>query len=150
MYTKGEDGKQYPKPVVRDGQRNPLLQMAVEKIEKELWVNEETGEIILGQGALQPYQLNQKVGTPPPSENDDSADKMEEKMDKILNMLETKNVYGEPNNSTNTNGEIKAVDVDVKKQLKIDGVNSNKLESEEYENKSENKLDKLRKLRGGN
>ena len=150
MYSKGKDGKQYPKPIVRDEQRNPLLQMAVEKIEKELWVNEETGEIILGQGALQPYQLNQKVGTPPPSENDDSADKMEEKMDKILNMLETKNVYGEPNNSTNANGEIKAVDVDVKKQLKIDGVNSNKLESEEYENKSENKLDKLRKLRGGN
>ena len=89
MYTKGEDGKQYPKPVVRDGQRNPLLQMAVEKIEKELWVNEETGEIVLGQGALQPYQLNQKVGTPPPKEVDEGAEKMEEKVDKILNMLET-------------------------------------------------------------
>ena len=148
MYSKGEDGKQYPKPIVRSGQKNPLLQMAIEKIEKELWVNEETGEIVLGHGSLQPHQLNQKVGTPPP--NDDSANKMDEKMDKILNMLETKNVYGEPNNSINANGEIKAVDVDVKKQLKIDGVNSNKLESEEYENKSENKLDKLRKLRGGN
>ena len=150
MYTKGEDGKQYPKPVVRDGQRNPLLQMAVEKIEKELWVNEETGEIVLGQGALQPYQLNQKVGTPPPSENDDSADDVGKKVDKILNMLETKNIYGEPNASTNTNGEIRAVDVDVKKQLKIDNVKSSKLESEEYANNSENKLDKLRKLRGGN
>ena len=150
MYSKGEDGKQYPKPVVRDGQRNPLLQMAVEKIEKELWVNEETGEIVLGQGALQPYQLNQKVGTPPPKEVDEGAEKMEEKVDKILNMLETKNIYGEPNASTNTNGEIRAVDVDVKKQLKIDNVKSSKLESEEYANNSENKLDKLRKLRGGN
>ena len=84
MYSKGEDGKQYPKPIVRDEQRNPLLQMAVEKIEKELWVNEETGEIILGQGALQPYQLNQKVGTPPPSENDDSADKWKKRWIRYL------------------------------------------------------------------
>ena len=149
MYQRGPDGKQYPKPATPNTkQKNPLIEMAIEKIEKELWVNEETGEIVLGHGSLQPHQLNQKVGTPPP--NDDSANKMDEKMDKILNMLETKNVYGEPNNSINANGEIKAVDVDVKKQLKIDGVNSNKLESEEYENKSENKLDKLRKLRGGN
>ncbi len=148
MYSKGEDGKQYPKPVVRDEQKNPLLQMAIEKIEKELWVNEETGEIVLGQGQIPPYQLNQKVGTPP-KESDDSADKIEEKMDKILNMLETKNIYGESNNSTNINGGLKAVDVDVKKQLKIDNVNTNKLESEEYTNNSENKLDKLRKLRSG-
>ena len=54
MYSKGEDGKQYPKPVVRDEQKNPLLQMAIEKIEKELWVNEETGEIVLGQGQIPP------------------------------------------------------------------------------------------------
>ena len=148
MYSKGEDGKQYPKPIVRGGQKNPLLQMAIEKIEKELWVNEETGEIVLGQGQIPPYQLNQKVGTPP-KESDDSVDKMEEKMDKILNMLETKNIYGESNNSTNINGGLKAVDVDVKKQLKIDNVNTNKLESEEYTNNSENKLDKLRKLRSG-
>ena len=150
MYSKGKDGKQYPKPIVRDEQRNPLLQMAVEKLEKELWVNEETGEIILGQGALQPYQLTQKVGTPPPEKNDDSANRIDEKMDKILDMLETKNIYGESNNSTHDNGEIKAVDIDVKKQLKIDNVKSSKLESEEYANNSENKLDKLRKLRGGN
>ena len=64
-------------------------------------------------------------------------------------MLETKNIYGESNNSTNINGGLKAVDVDVKKQLKIDNVNTNKLESEEYTNNSENKLDKLRKLRSG-
>ena len=74
MYSKGEDGKQYPKPVVRDEQKNPLLQMAIEKIEKELWVNEETGEIVLGQGQIPPYQLNQKVGTPP-KESDDSDNK---------------------------------------------------------------------------
>tara|TARA_B100000131_G_scaffold4382_1_gene4515 strand:- start:19996 stop:20445 length:450 start_codon:yes stop_codon:yes gene_type:complete len=149
MYQKTSNGKQEPRPIVRDKQTNPLLQMAVEKLEKELWVNEETGEIILGQGALQPYQLNQKVGTPP-EETDDSANKIDKKMDEILGLLKTKNIYGESNSSENSNGELKAVDVDVKKQLKIGDVNSNKLESEEYENKSENKLDKLRKLRSGN
>ena len=149
MYSKGKDGKQYPKPIVRDEQRNPLLQMAIEKIEKELWVNEETGEIVLGQGALQPYQLNQKVGTPPPSENDDSADKMEEKMDKILNMLETKNIYGEPNASTNTNGEIRAVDVDVKKQINITEADVSDLKSDEQiKGKVKTQKDKLKKLRG--
>jgi len=147
MYVKGEDGKQYPAPTAKNTeQKHPLVQMAIEKIEKELWINEETGEIVLGQGSLQPHQLNQKVGTPPP---DDSA-KMGEKMDEILGLLKTKNVYGESNGVVNSNGEIKAVDIDVKKQLKIDNVNSNKLESEEYTNDSENKLDKLRKLRNGN
>ena len=59
MYQRGPDGKQYPKPATPNTkQKNPLIEMAIEKIEKELWVNEETGEIVLGHGSLQPHQLN--------------------------------------------------------------------------------------------
>jgi hypothetical protein len=149
MYIRGEDGKQYPKPTAQNTkQKHPLIQMAIEKIEKELWVNEETGEIVLGQGQLQPHQLNQKVGTIPPDTNNE---KIDEKMDKILDLLKTKNVYGEPENSITAEIDLKAVDIDVKKQIAIDKVSTDKLESEEYKNtQSSNKLSKLRELRRGN
>jgi len=147
MYQLGKDGKQEPKSLVRDDYEHPLVKMAIEKIEKELWVNEETGEIVLGQGSLQPHQLNQKVGTPP---IDDSASKMDGKMDEILDLLKTKNIYDESNNSIESNGELEVVDVDVKKQIAINKVSTDALESEEFDNTIDNKLDKLRKLRNGN
>jgi hypothetical protein len=147
MYQLGKDGKQEPKSIVRDEYEHPLLKMAIEKIEKELWVNDETGEIVLGQGPLQPHQLNRVVGSPP---IDDSANKADQKMDEILELLKTKNIYDEPINSIESNGELKVVDIDVKKQIAINKVSTEALESEEFDNTVDNKLDKLRKLRNGN
>ena len=55
------------------------------------------------------------------------------------------NIYGEKENIT-----LGVVDVPIEKQIAIDKASTRGLKSEEYKNTSENKLDKLRKLRRGN
>ena len=68
-----------------------------------------------------------------------------DRFDEIIDLLKSGNIYGEKENIT-----LGAVDVPIEKQIAIDKVSTKGLKSEEYKNNSENKLDKLRKLRRGN
>ena len=68
-----------------------------------------------------------------------------DRFDEIIDLLKGGNIYGEKESIT-----LGAVDVPIEKQISIDKVSTEGLKSEEYKNTSENKLDKLRKLRRGN
>jgi len=68
-----------------------------------------------------------------------------DRFDEIIDLLKDGNIYGEKDNIT-----LGAVDVPIEKQIAIDKASTKGLKSETYENNSENKLDKLRKLRRGN
>ena len=68
-----------------------------------------------------------------------------DRFDEIIDLLKGGNIYGEKENIT-----LGAVDVPIEKLIAIDKVSTKGLKSEEYKNNSENKLDKLRKLRRGN
>ena len=68
-----------------------------------------------------------------------------DRFDEIIDLLKGGNIYGEKENIT-----LGVVDVPIEKQIAIDKASTKGLKSEEYKNTSENKLDKLRKLRRGN
>ena len=68
-----------------------------------------------------------------------------DRFDEIIDLLKGGNIYGEKENTT-----LGHVDIPIEKQISIDKVSTEGLKSETYENNSENKLDKLRKLRRGN
>ena len=68
-----------------------------------------------------------------------------DRFDEIIDLLKGGNIYGEKENIT-----LGVVDVPIEKQIAIDKASTKGLKSEEYVNNSENKLDKLRKLRRGN
>ena len=68
-----------------------------------------------------------------------------DRFDEIIDLLKSGNIYGEKESIT-----LGVVDVPIEKQIAIDNVSTKGLKSEEYKNTSENKLDKLRKLRRGN
>ena len=68
-----------------------------------------------------------------------------DRFDEIIDLLKSGNIYGEKESIT-----LGAIDVPIEKQIAIDNVSTKGLKSEEYKNTSENKLDKLRKLRRGN
>ena len=68
-----------------------------------------------------------------------------DRFDEIIDLLKSGNIYGEKENIT-----LGVVDVPIEKQIAIDKASTKGLKSEEYKNTSENKLDKLRKLRRGN
>ena len=68
-----------------------------------------------------------------------------DRFDEIIDLLKSGNIYGEKKDIT-----LGAVDVPIEKQIAIDKASTKGLKSETYENNSENKLDKLRKLRRGN
>ena len=68
-----------------------------------------------------------------------------DRFDEIIDLLKNQSIYGDEKNIT-----LGAVDVPIEKQIAIDKVSTKGLKSEEYKNISENKLDKLRKLRRGN
>jgi hypothetical protein len=69
----------------------------------------------------------------------------QDRFDEIIDLLKTQSIYGEDKNIT-----LGVVDVPIEKQISIDKASTQGLTSETYENNSENKLDKLRKLRRGN
>ena len=69
----------------------------------------------------------------------------EDRFDEIIDLLKTKNIQGDEKNIT-----LGVVDVPIEKQIAIDKASTKGLKSETYENNSENKLEKLRKLRRGN
>ena len=68
-----------------------------------------------------------------------------DRFDEIIDLLKSGNIYGEKESIT-----LGVVDVPIEKQIAIDKASTKGLKSEEYKNTSENKLDKLRKLRRGN
>ena len=68
-----------------------------------------------------------------------------DRFDEIIDLLKNQSIYGDEKNIT-----LGVVDVPIEKQIAIDKVSTEGLKSEEYKNTSENKLDKLRKLRRGN
>ena len=68
-----------------------------------------------------------------------------DRFDEIIDLLKSGNIYGEKESIT-----LGVVDVPIEKQIAIDKASTKGLKSEEYANNSENKLDKLRKLRRGN
>ena len=68
-----------------------------------------------------------------------------DRFDEIIDLLKSGNIYGEKENIT-----LGHVDVPIEKQIAIDKASTKGLKSEEFKNTSENKLDKLRKLRRGN
>ena len=68
-----------------------------------------------------------------------------DRFDEIIDLLKNQSIYGDEKNIT-----LGVVDVPIEKQIAIDKVSTKGLKSEEYKNTSENKLDKLRKLRHGN
>ena len=68
-----------------------------------------------------------------------------DRFDEIIDLLKNQSIYGDEKNIT-----LGVVDVPIEKQIAIDKVSTEGLKSEEYKNTSENKLDKLRKLKRGN
>ena len=67
------------------------------------------------------------------------------RFDEIIDLLKQGNIHGEKDNIT-----LGAVDVPIEKQISIDKASTKGLKSETYENTTESKLSKLRKLRRGN
>ena len=68
-----------------------------------------------------------------------------DRFDEIIDLLKQGNFYGEDKNIN-----MGAVEVPIEKQISIDKASTKGLKSEVYRNKSESKVDKLRKLRSGN
>ena len=68
-----------------------------------------------------------------------------DRFDEIIDLLKQGNIYGEDKNIN-----MGAVEVPIEKQISIDKASTKGLKSEVYTNKSESKVDKLRKLRRGN
>ena len=68
-----------------------------------------------------------------------------DRFDEIIDLLKQGNIYGEKKDIT-----MGVVEVPIEKQITIDKASTKGLKSETYVNKSESKIDKLRKLRRGN
>ena len=68
----------------------------------------------------------------------------QDRFDEIIDLLKQGNIY-ETKDIT-----LGAVEVPIEKQISIDKASTKGLKSEVYRNKTESKVDKLRKLRRGN
>ena len=86
--------------------------------------------------------------------NDDSlyGEGLKQSSDEIKDMLSTLNkkidnieTNGTANGTTKTN---KAIEVEVQRQINVESADESSIESDTFENKTESKVDKLRKLRG--
>ena len=86
--------------------------------------------------------------------NDDSlyGEGLKQSSDEIKDMLSTLNekidnieTNGTANGTTKTN---KAIEVEVQRQINVESADESSIESDSFENKTESKVDKLRKLRG--
>ena len=99
---------------------------------------------------MKPRRSHLVKSTPVEAAIDTSIDNVygeprQDRFDEIIDLLKSGKVQGEKENIT-----LGAVDVPIEKQIAIDKASTKGLKSEEYKNTSENKLDKLRKLRRGN
>ena len=86
--------------------------------------------------------------------NDDSlyGEGLKQSSDEIKDMLSTLNekidnieTNGTANGTIKTN---KAIEVEVQRQIDVESADESSIESDSFENKTESKVDKLRKLRG--
>ena len=68
-----------------------------------------------------------------------------DRIDEIIDLLKQGNIYGEPKDIT-----LGAVEVPIEKQIMIDKASTKGLKSEVFQNTTESKLNKLRKLKRGN
>ena len=99
---------------------------------------------------LKPKRSNLVKSTPVESAVDNTIDNIygepqPDRFDEIIDLLKQGNIYGEKKDIT-----MGAVEVPIEKQITIDKASTKGLKSEVYRNKSESKVDKLRKLRSGN
>ena len=99
---------------------------------------------------MKPRRSHLVKSTPVESAVDTTIDNVygeprQDRFDEIIDLLKQGNIYGEPKNIT-----MDAVEVPIVKQISIDKASTKGLKSEVYKNKSESKVDKLRKLRSGN
>ena len=68
-----------------------------------------------------------------------------DRFDEIIDLLKQGNIYGEPKDI-----KLNAVEVPIEKQIMIDKASTKGLKSEVFQNTTESKLNKLRKLKRGN
>ena len=99
---------------------------------------------------MKPRRSHLVKSTPVETAIDTSIDNVygeprQDRFDEIIDLLKQGNIYGEPKNIT-----LGAVEVPIEKQISIDKASTKGLKSEVYRNKSQSKVDKLRKLRRGN
>ena len=99
---------------------------------------------------MKPRRSNLVKSTPVEKAVDNTIDNIygepqSDKFDEIIDLLKQGNIYGEKKEIT-----LGAVEVPIEKQISIDKASTKGLKSEVYRNKSESKVDKLRKLRSGN
>ena len=99
---------------------------------------------------MKPRRSNLVKSTPVENAVDNTIDNIygepkSDRFDEIIDLLKQGNIYGEKKEIT-----LGAVEVPIEKQISIDKASTKGLKSEVYRNKSESKVDKLRKLRRGN
>ena len=99
---------------------------------------------------VKPKRSNLVKSTPVESAVDNTIDNIygepqPDRFDEIIDLLKQGNINGEKKDIT-----MGAVEVPIEKQITIDKASTKGLKSETYVNKSESKIDKLRKLRRGN
>ena len=68
-----------------------------------------------------------------------------DRFDEIIDLLKQGNIYGEPKDI-----KLNVVEVPIEKQIMIDKASTKGLKSEVFQNTTESKLNKLRKLKRGN
>ena len=110
--------------------------MAVQLLDKSLVMTQRRSHLV------KPVSVDDAVETTVSNIYDEPK---ADRFDEIIDLLKSGNIYGEKDSIT-----LGAVDVPIEKQIAIDKASTKGLKSEEYKNTSENKLDKLRKLRRGN
>ena len=99
---------------------------------------------------MKPKRSHLVKSTPVESAVDTTVDNLygeprADRFDEIIDLLKQGNIYGEKKDIT-----MGVVEVPIEKQITIDKASTKGLKSETYVNKSESKIDKLRKLRRGN
>ena len=99
---------------------------------------------------MKPRRSHLVKSTPVETAIDTSIDNVygeprQDRFDEIIDLLKQGNIYGEKKDIT-----MGAVEVPIEKQITIDKASTKGLKSETYQNNSESKIDKLRKLRRGN
>ena len=99
---------------------------------------------------MKPRRSHLVKSTPIESAVDNTIDNVygeprQDRFDEIIDLLKQGNIYGEPKDIT-----LGAVEVPIEKQISIDKASTKGLKSEVFQNTTESKLNKLRKLKRGN
>ena len=99
---------------------------------------------------MKPRRSHLVKSTPIESAVDNTIDNVygeprQDRFDEIIDLLKQGNIYGEPKDI-----KLNAVEVPIEKQIMIDKASTKGLKSEVFQNTTESKLNKLRKLKRGN